>query len=204
MERTISPKIKKQLDIILELKTQINTWKSYNEQEVFQIVKEFEKKPRDEGSFWFEEILSNKELASDLVNIGNKYSENTKMNVYIVSALGNMIKRYKLESSEEIFNYFLEKAQTKGVELYVSFFLPYLPQFEKYERKWEYIMSIKNIKPLKDSEISFKERIDYFLNQLPIKYVEETITFFEQSINEAKSDYSKNMYRELIEKLQMK
>ena len=201
MEKIISVKIKKQLDIILELKTQIDNWKSYTEQEVSQIVKEFEKKPRDEGSFWFEETLSDKKLASNLVAIANKYPENTKMNVYVVSALGNMIKRYKLESSQEIFNYFLEKAQAKEIALYVSFFLPYLPQFDKYEKKWEYIMSIKNIKPLKDSEISFKERIEFFLNQLPNKYVQETIVFFEQCINDVKSDYSKNMYRELIEKL---
>lgn len=37
------------------------------------------------------------------------------------------------------------------------FFLPYLPQFEEYDKKWEYIMSIKKITPLKDAEISFKE-----------------------------------------------
>lgn len=202
MEKIISTKIKKQLDIILELKAQIENWKSYNEDELFQIVKEFEKKPRDEGSFWYEEVLSDKTLASNLLEIANKYPENTKMNIYIVSALGNMIKRYKLESSEEIFNYFLKKTQTKGVALYVSFFLPYLPQFDKYDNKWEYIMSIKKITPLKDAEISFRERIEFFLDQLPIMYVQETITFFEQCIIVAKSDYSKKMYKELIEKLE--
>lgn len=63
-------------------------------------------------------------------------------------------------------------------------------------------MSIKKITPLKDAEISFKERIEFFLNQLPIMYVQETITFFEQDIDGAKSDYSKKKYKELIEKLQ--
>lgn len=204
MEKAISTKIKKQLDIISELKAQIENWKSYNEDELFQIVKEFEKKPRDEGSFWYEEVLSDRTLGSNLLEIANKYSENIKMNVYIVSALGNMIKRYKLQSSQEIFNYFLEKASAKGVDLYVSFFLPYLPQFENYEKKWEYIMSIKKIKPLKDSAISFKERIESFLNDLPIKYIEETIVFFEQCITESKSDYSKDIYRGLIDKLQLR
>lgn len=204
MEKTISPKIKKQLALIIELKTQIENWKSYNEEEIFQLVKEFEKKPRDEGSFWYEEALSDKSLAKILLAIANEYSDNTKMNVFIVSALGNMIRRYKLEPSDEIYNYFLQKAHTKGVALYVSFFLPYLPQFEKYDKKWDYIMSIKNIKPLKDAEISFRERIEFFLIQLPAQYIEETIIFFEQCINEAKSDYSKNMYRDLIEKLKLR
>lgn len=204
MEKTISPKIKKKLDIILELKSQIENWKSYNEEKIFQIVKEFEKKPRDEGSYWYEKALSDKNLAESLLAIADKYQENTKLNIYIVSALGNMIKRYKLECSDNIFNYFLKNAQTKGVALYVSFFLPYSPQFEEYEKKWEYIMSIKNIKPLKDAEISFKERIEFFLNQLPIKYTEETISFFQQCINNAKSDYSKNSYKELIEKLKLR
>ena len=63
-------------------------------------------------------------------------------------------------------------------------------------------MSIKKITPLKDAEISFRERIEFFLNQLPIMYVQETITFFEQCIIVAKSDYSKKMYKELIEKLE--
>ena len=204
MEKTISPKIKQQLDLIIELKTQIENWNSYNEEELFQIVKEFEKKPRDEGSFWYEEALSDKRLAENLLALANEYSDNTKMNVFIVSAIGNMIRRYKLEPSDEIFTYFLQKAQTKGVALYISFYLPYLPQFEKYDNKWDYIMSIKNIKPLKDAEISFRERIEFFLIQLPAKYIEETIVFFEQCINEAKSDYSKNMYRELIEKLKLR
>jgi hypothetical protein len=204
MEKVISPKTKKNLEIILELKTHIKNWKSYTEEDIFKIVKEFEKKPRDEGSFWYDEALSDKELSKNLLDIANKYSTNIKLNVYIVSALGNMIRRYKLQASDEIFNYFLKKSKVKGVDLYVSFFLTNFPQFEKYEEKWEYIMSIKSIRPLKEAQVSFKEKIESFLNELPIKYIQETITFFEQCINEAKSDYSKGIYKELIGKLKLR
>ncbi|WP_038702418.1 hypothetical protein, partial [Sphingobacterium sp. ML3W] len=124
MEKIISPKTKKKLDIILELKTQIENWKSYKEEELFQIVKEFEKKPRDEVSFWYDEALSDKTLAKTLLAIADKHPENIKMNQCIISTLGYMITRYKLESSEEIFNYFLKSSEIKSLALNVSYFLP--------------------------------------------------------------------------------
>lgn len=96
MENIISVKIKKQLDIILELKTQIDNWKSHTEQEVFQIVKEFEKKPSDEGSFWFEETLSDKKLASNLVAIANKYPENTKNECLCSFCIGKYDKKIQI------------------------------------------------------------------------------------------------------------
>lgn len=65
-------------------------------------------------------------------------------------------------------------------------------------------MSIKSIKPTKDATISFKDRIDHFLDQLPLKYFNEVISYFENCIDEAKSEYSKDAYKELIQKIKDK
>ena len=62
-------------------------------------------------------------------------------------------------------------------------------------------MSIKDIKPAKDSEVSYRRVIRYFLNQMPVQYFPETIAFCEQAMSKAKSEYSKSMYQDLIEQL---
>lgn len=201
MHKIIGPKAQKKLDTILQLKDQLKNWTSLSEDEVFEIVKEFEKKPRDEVSFWYKEALSDNDFSQVLLSIARHYQANTKLNVYVVSALGNMIERYELNASYEIFNYFIESSNRKGVAFYVSLFLPYLPQFETWPNKWPYIMSIKNIKPAKDGEKSFCSRVRYFLNQMPVQYFPEIIAFFEQAMSKAKSEHSKSMYQELIEQL---
>lgn len=201
MHKVIGPKAQKKLDSILQLKDQLKNWTSFSEDEVFEIVKEFEKKPRDEVSFWYKEALSDNEFTHVLLDIAGHYPHNTKLNVYIVSALGNMIMRYELNASNEIFNYFIENSNRKGVAFYVSLFLHYLPQFEAWPNKWPYIMSIKNIRPAKDGERIFCSRIQYFMNQMPVQYFPETIAFFEQAMSKAKSEYSKSMYQDLIEQL---
>jgi len=107
MKKKVSAKIQKKLDNIIKLKSELENWEKLSEEEVLKYVKEFEKTPRDEGSSFYNDIFTDDEFAEILLDISQEYVLNTKMNVYIISSLGNMMERYKLNETNNIYEYFL-------------------------------------------------------------------------------------------------
>lgn len=200
-EKKISPKARKKLALILDLKNQLNQWRSSSEDEILLLLKEFEKKPRDEVSFWYNEALSDDEFATTLLEIAGYYQHNSKVARDLVSTLGYMIQRYQLTPTNQIFQYFLANAAKKDVAFFVSLFLPHMPQFQTYDQNWQYLMSIKNIKPIKNGRESFRLLINKFWQELPLEYLSETIVFLEEAVSDVSSVHSKDSYQELIYKL---
>jgi len=199
MEKKISKKIEKKLNNINELKTKLTNWKNLSEEDVFNLIKQFEKTPRDEGSYWYNEAFTDDKFAKGLLDIAQKYSSNTKMNVYITSSLGNMIQRYKLKETDEIYAYFLSNLNKKGVSVYVSLFMTNMEHFVDYPDKWGYIMSIKDMKPLKIAESSFESIIKKEKENIPKENKKAINDFFREKAEKANNEYGKKYYLELSE-----
>lgn len=202
MEKKISSKVKKKLDNIIKLKSELKTWKNLKEEEVFKLVKEFEKTPRDEVSNWYKDALSDSAFSEVLLNISKKYEINTKMNVYITSALGNMIERYDLEETKTIYDYFLNNKDKKEVSVYVSLFITKMEHFKNYSDKWEYIMSVKNLKPSKIAESSFDTIIKAEKDNIPEEYISTIQNFYKDKADKANNEHGKKYYLELAEQFQ--
>lgn len=198
MNNKVNSKIQKKIDNIVNLKTEIENWKKYSAEEVFGLIKEFEKTPRDEGSNFFNDHFNDIKFSNILLDISETYSDNYKMIINIVSSLGNMMWRYKLPETERIFNFFIENYQRKGVGPYIAIYLPEMKKFEEFPDKWEYFMSIRKMTPKKLAETKFFDVIKDKLQDIPTDYKPEIITFLEEKIEISKSDYIKNKYSEMI------
>lgn len=100
-------------------------------------------------------ILSEEKLLNSLLEIGNKYKDNTHILIEIISSISNMHDRYGMKISDKAFEFILAHTKNKKVNFYISIVITKLPQFEFYKDKWEYIMSIPNIAPRKNQYLHF-------------------------------------------------
>lgn len=203
MKKKVSAKIQKKLDNIIKLKSELENWEKLSEEEVLKYVKEFEKTPRDEGSSFYNDIFTDDEFAEILLDISQEYVLNTKMNVYIISSLGNMMERYKLNETNNIYEYFLSNIHKKGVSVYVSLFFTEMHNFSNYIDKWDYIMSVKDMKPAKIGESSFETIIKREVANMPNEHKSIINKHFIEKSKTANNEGGKKYYLELAEEFNL-
>lgn len=160
----------------------MENWDNYKEHELEYMLKKFGNICRDETSIFRKKILSEKKLSNILLEIGNKYKDNTQILIQIVSSIDNMHDRYGLEISDDVFNFLILNTKNKKVNFYISVFITQLPQFTFYKDKWKYIMSIPDIAPKRKSINTFYGVINRNINNIPIEYKSSIISFFREAI----------------------
>ena len=180
-------KIQNKIDNIKYLQNELMNFKNFSEDEISNLLQKFEKTPRDEVSFYFKSLFTNLEFANVLLEIADKYKENKKIQINILSSIGNMIRRYGLEETDEIYDYFKTNMFIKNVGVYIAIHLPYLKRFEK-ENSWEYFMKIKDMTPKKMAETTF----------LNIVHKGEVIALLKQKQQNSNNEGGQKYYQELI------
>lgn len=169
------------------------------------IIKKLESLSRHETNNRYMKFFSNLTLAQKLVEIGNFNKSNTSLLCNILSLIGNMYRRYKVEITNEIWNFYLSCINIKDAKYYVYLFLPIFPQFNTYKSKWEFICNMPNIPPKKYSRENFYALIKHYINdkvEIPQEYREQIIKKLYDFINEDKiNDYFKNNCAQLITSL---
>ena len=178
MSENIPFKIKKKINDIRLLQVEIKNWKMKTKIEVVNILKLFEKTPRDEMSLYYSPYFKDDKFAEELLQIALNYSDNEKILLNIISILGNMILRYQLEESTEIYKFILSNAYKKGLAGYVSIYLPRLKHFKYYPDKWKYFMSMQKMTPKKIAHQNLVHIINQNIQNVPEEYKKEVISFF--------------------------
>ena len=198
--------MQQKIKILEDLRDKLYLWKSYNEEDLEKIMSAFEKFPRKEFSTFYIPILTDAILAEHLVAIGKIFLTNTHMLINIISSIGNMVWRYKLYPSDKVFNFFKEATTHKKVNYYVSLNISSFPQYNSWEGRWDYLISIPNINPKKKSIENFHTEVKKVLStkeKIPIQVTKELLTILENHINTTKmSDYSIEIYLNTIHKLE--
>jgi hypothetical protein len=176
-----------------------NDWINFSETDLENYLKKFGNICRDETSTLRKEALSDNVLAESLLSIGNAFSNNHKILIEIVSSINNMIARYGLRVNKNIFNFLIAQTQNKKVNFYVSIFITRLNEFEEYESKWEYIMSIPKIAPVKKSINTFYHAINDRINNIPAKFKSPIKKVFESYLeNNSLHESTVNKYKDVI------
>lgn len=196
----IPQKIQKNIDNIESLKKQISEWKKLSDEELFQAVKEFEKTPRLEVSIYYNDLFNDAEFTGTLLDIYKNNTDNTKLVVLLISAIGNMLQRYNLSETKEIYEVMLENAYKKNVGPYVAIFLPGMEHFKNYSKKWQYFMEVKNMSPKKVAESSFEVIMDLFGSEIPEENKKEAVNYFNKKAEESNNEYGKQYYLDLANK----
>jgi len=183
------------------LSNDIHNWKSFNELELREIIKQFEKIPREEVSKFYKPYFTD-DLVDNLLRIGEANKKDTDILCNLISILGNIIVRYKVEATNKIFDFFIQSSHVKKVNYYVSLFICYLPQFKVWENKWDYIISIPTIAPKKRSKDNFFLEVKKLINngeEIPDEYKSKIRSLLNSFIEENNlSNHTKNEYMEIL------
>ncbi|MGX7090993.1 hypothetical protein ACWOBD_07315 [Gemella morbillorum] len=172
-----------------------------DEFEIENLMKNFEKMTRIEGSVFYTKYFTDEEFANILLVIARKYPGNKSIIIDIITALGMMITRYKLNETEEMYTLMLEYSSQKGISAYVAIYLPFLEGFEKHPNHWEYYMSMRKMTPKKIAQQKLVGIIEQNINNIPEQYKGEIIHFLKERHDAANNDFGKKVYLEMIEKI---
>ncbi len=169
-------------DVIIPVQTR---WDRYTEEDLVLIIKKFSKICRGETSILMKDVLSSETLAGVLLKIANSYKDNDKILIEILSSIGNMHKRYDLKVTDDVFQFFLDQTKNKKVNFYASLFINDLPQFDSYDGKWDYILSIPKIAPRNKSINTFYRVVMENIKDIPINYKSKIKEIFEKFISDS-------------------
>ena len=190
--QNINPKIQDKINKIIYLQDEIKKWEEKDEFEIENLMKNFEKMTRIEGSVFYTKIL---------LVLARKYPDNKSIIKDIITALGMMITRYKLNETEEMYTLMLEYSSQKSISAYAAIYLPFLEGFEKHPNHWEYYMSMRKMIPKKIAQQKLVGIIEQNINNIPEQYKGEIIHFLKERHDAANNDFGKKMYLEMIEKI---
>ena len=181
--------MQEKMEKYINLTNQIKEWKIYNEPELELIVKGFEKFPREEVSNFYKPYLTD-EIAEQLLQIGEKYGNNISMICNIIAAFGNMIDRYQVKPTDKLYSFVRKYINHPKIDYFVAIHIDSFPQFKSSEDKWDYIMSILDIKPKSKSFGIFTTKVWRCLSQketIPSEYKNKIIAIIQSKVEEAKT-----------------
>lgn len=192
----LSKKVQLKIINILFLKEKLINWKDLDNIELETTVKQFEKIPRDEVSNAYIQYLKDSNLGQILVDIAILHSDNLKLIANVISSLGYLISRYKMEETDDIYELMLKYKEEKkeSVGITVSFFLINLKRFEKFKNKWKYYLSIKDLKPRDIAERTFVDLLEEKVSDIPLEYRKDIVNFLE---NSSKNKWYLNLIKEI-------
>ena len=199
--QNINPKIQDKINKIIYLQDEIKKWEEKDEFEIENLMKNFEKMTRIEGSVFYTKYFTDEEFANILLVLARKYPDNKSIIKDIITALGMMITRYKLNETEEMYTLMLEYSSQKGISAYVSIYLSSLTGFEKHPNQWEYYISMRKMTPKKIAQQKLVGIIEQNINNIPEQYKGEIIHFLKERHDAVNNDFGKKMYLEMIEKI---
>lgn len=193
----IPHKIQKNIDNIEALKKQLSQWTKLSIEDLFQSVKEFEKTPRLEVSIYYNDLFNDVKFSEILLEIYKSNADNVKMVILLISAIGNMIQRYNLPESQDMYEFMVENAYKKNAGPYVAIFLPRLEHFKNYSKKWQYFMDVKEMSPKKVAESSFEAIMDLHGSDIPVENKEEVVHYFNKKSEQSNNAYGRQYYLDL-------
>lgn len=152
-----------QLEYLTELKEQLCNWKAYDETQLEELIEEFEKFPRKEYSLNYIPVLTDSSLITSVFEIGKVYQNNLKLLINVISSLGNIVCRYEVTPSSEMFIFFKECTKKKKVNYYVSLYISSFPQYSNWDDRWNSLLSMPQIAPKKKSILNFQTELKRLL-----------------------------------------
>ena len=183
------------------MQDEIKKWEEKDEFEIESLMKNFEKMTRIEGSVFYTKYFTDEEFANILLVIARKYPDNKSIIKDIITALGMMITRYKLNETEEMYTLMLEYSSQKSISAYAAIYLPFLEGFEKHPNHWEYYMSMRKMTPKKIAQQKLVGIIEQNINNILEQYKGEIIHFLKERHDATNNDFGKKVYLEMIEKI---
>lgn len=150
------------------------------------------------------DFFQNEEVVRKILFIAKEYESNEKILNNIITTLGFLVTIHKI-NNEKIFSLFEKHINHSNnrIKISIARFIHKLPQFDNYDGKWNYIISIPKIPPKKSSELFFFHAIKKNSDIIPNNYRKEIINILNTQIekNNMVID-TESKYLNLIKKIQ--
>ncbi|MDM5247651.1 hypothetical protein [Lysinibacillus sp. G4S2] len=192
-------------------------WDKYNEEmlgligelettsltNALSLIKKIERETRQEIGIVSEAFFSNPTITERLIRIGQKYNGNDQISEEIIRTVTTISNRFGVKT-QNVYDFLISHIESKNnkIKFVIASCVPFLPQFDHYDKKWEYILSIPKIPPKKESIAVFRRVIKSRIDEIPSNLKENMITIMENFIT-TKNLHSvvHEFYEEVIEQL---
>ncbi|MGY3188086.1 hypothetical protein [Lysinibacillus sp. TE18511] len=148
-------------------------------------------------------FFSNPAVLEKLIEIAYKYETDEKILELFVRTLVMISERFKV-NTQSLYSFLMRHAGSKNkwIKFVVASRVAFLPQFDNYENKWVYILSIPKIPPKKDSMRIFRLVIKQSIDEVPDDLKEEVINIMRKFIDkENLVEDTHNLFLDIIEQL---
>jgi len=167
------------------------------------LIKKIEKETRQEIGIVREAFFSNPRITERLIKIGQKFNDNDKILEELIRTVTTISERFDVKT-QNVYDFLISHIESKNnkIKFEIALCVPFLPQFDHYEKKWEYVLSIPNIPPKKESIDIFQRVIKNRIDEVPSDLKKSVITIMENFINrEILHSVVRESYLEFIEQL---
>ena len=167
------------------------------------LIKKIERETRQEIGIVSEAFFSNPTITERLIIIGQKYNDNDKILEEVIRTVTTISERFGVKT-QIVYDFLISHIESKNnkIKFEIASCVPLLPQFDHYDKKWEYILSIPKIPPKKYSIDIFQRVIKRRIAEVPNDLKENIIVIIGNFIN-TKDLHSvvREYYEEIIEQL---
>jgi len=200
-----------------EVASIVETLESSNPIDALGLVKSVERESRREFGARNIEFYSRPKFISSMVNVGKKYIADEIILEYIVRIIKTISERCPVDIQENQkvsvihdprtlciyeFLFGLKYSTNKKIRMLVAHTIPFFPQFDEYEKRWEYILAIPKIAPKDDSMRRFRWIIEQRIAEVPDELKGVVIDMFQKFLDTHRLDIdTRQRYVDLIEKL---
>ena len=181
-----------------ELLEAVELLESSNPEDAFSLIKKIEKESRGELGTGSIEFFSRPQFIQSIINIGHKYTADEKVLEYVIRVLKTITERCgkEIQENQEVKEIHEVKTQNvydflfkhkdsvnKKIKMLVAYAIPFFPQFDNYEEKWEYIMLTPRIAPKEKSIQVLRWIIESRIGDVPKELRKELIDIFQDNMN---------------------
>ena len=154
------------------------------ENEALAITTQLEKDVRGEFGISPRAFFGLSALAQFAVDVENRFGENAKILENVISILHHSLTRAQNPETALIYGFMfkLKDTKIKRGKWLIADTLCSLPEFENYDKKWEYIMSIPKIAPYRTSINIFRWTLEKRVKQIPDELKPQIIAVFDKFI----------------------
>jgi hypothetical protein len=200
----MSDKIRQKFDINLKkIEDSINNINELKEDEVLFFSKLINLESVGEFTSYRKEHYANFLFLYKIINIARQYKNNATILRNIISAVGFICTRYSFYDDEG-FNFIKDNIDNKNdiVKIAIVKNIYKFPQFNTWENKWDYLLTIPKILPKKESIEYFYRAINLCIGTIPENLKERIRKIFCDFLEKNKiNDYQKKDYLLLLESI---
>ena len=151
-------------------------------------------------------VLTDSSLITSVFEIGKVYQNNLKLLINVISSLGNIVCRYEVTPSSEMFIFFKECTKKKKVNYYVSLYISSFPQYSNWDDRWNFLLSMPQIAPKKKSILNFQTELKRLLvshEPIPAEVRQQIMQTLNTIIGSGTlGEYSKSAFLQIVSLLE--